>query len=103
MISNIPVEIKYKEKLESLHKFNEILLNNSPIAIAVLNADMSIKYVNPAFIELTGFNHDEVAGLKAPFPWWEKKELKTTMEFFKDLELKKRSKAEIIYRTKAGK
>jgi PAS domain S-box-containing protein len=36
----------------------------------VINPDTSIKYVNPAFEKLTGFTLEEIAGTKAPYPWW---------------------------------
>jgi CheY-like chemotaxis protein len=35
----------------------------------VCNADRSVRYVNPAFEELTGFSRDQLMGRKPPFPW----------------------------------
>ena len=51
-------------------EFSTSLLENAPYPITVINPDTSIKYVNPAFEKLTGFSLAEIAGTKAPFPWW---------------------------------
>jgi PAS domain S-box-containing protein len=58
------------DKIVESEKFNSMLLNNSPNPILVINPDTSIKYVNPAFTELTQFSIDEVIGCKAPYPWY---------------------------------
>ncbi len=56
--------------LKDSEEFNSSLLYNSPNPIIVINPDTSIKYVNPALEELTGFSIEELAGEKAPYPWW---------------------------------
>ncbi len=38
--------------------------------VLVLNADTSVRYVNPAWECLTGFTQGEVIGIRAPYPWW---------------------------------
>jgi PAS domain S-box-containing protein len=64
-------ERKRAEKaLEESQKFSSSLLESSPNPISVFNPDLSIRYVNPAFEKLTGFTLTEIAGMKAPFPWW---------------------------------
>jgi len=93
----------YREKLRNLYKFNEILLKNSPVAIEVLNPDTSIKYVNPAFEKLTGFDFNEIIGIKSPYPWWDKDKISEIMEVFKKLVSGELSKAELFYRSKKGK
>lgn len=50
--------------------FNSGLLTNSPNPILVIDADASIKYVNPAFEKLTSFSSKELIGRKPPYPWW---------------------------------
>ena len=40
--------------------------------MVVINPDTSIKYVNPALENLTGFTAAEVAGRGMPYPWWPK-------------------------------
>jgi len=46
------------------------LLSFSPNPILTFNNDLSIRYVNPAFEEITGFTASELVGLSPPFPWW---------------------------------
>lgn len=76
-----------KEQIEnSLREsdaFNSRLLNNTPNPILVLNADTSIKFVNPAFEKLTGFSASEIIDTKAPYPWWIKENLETTQREFR--------------------
>jgi len=64
------------EALRESQEFSTGLLENSPNPISVLNPDTSIRYVNPAFEKLTGFKLAEIAGMKAPYPWWPKEEKK---------------------------
>ena len=47
------------------------LFNTLPIPLTVGNKDLEIIEVNRAFVELTGFERDEVIGVKPPFPWWD--------------------------------
>ncbi|MBA7653299.1 hypothetical protein ES703_61147 [subsurface metagenome] len=56
--------------LQRSEEFNSSLLTNSPSPILVLNADGSIRYVNPALEKLTGFSSAELIGSKPPYPWW---------------------------------
>lgn len=57
-------------KLIESEEFNSTLLRNSPSPILVINPDSSIKYINPALVQLTGFKEDQIIGLKAPYPWY---------------------------------
>jgi two-component system NtrC family sensor kinase len=59
-----------QEALRESQEFSTGLLENSPNPISVLNPDTSVRYVNPAFENLTGYKLAEIAGRKAPFPWW---------------------------------
>jgi len=56
--------------LRQSEEFTSSLLINSPNPILVLNADASIRYVNPALEKLTGFSSAELVGGKPPYPWW---------------------------------
>ena len=56
--------------LRQSEEFNSSLLNNCPSPILVLNADASVKYVNPALEQLTGFSSAELVGKNPPYPWW---------------------------------
>ena len=57
-------------ELKESEEFNSSLLENSPNPVLVINPDTSVRYVNPAFEQLTGFKLAEILGEKAPFPWW---------------------------------
>jgi len=59
-----------REKLRQSEEFSKSLLVHNPSPIIVVNPDTSIKYINPAFTELTGFDASEVISVKAPYPWW---------------------------------
>lgn len=59
-----------EEALRESEQFSTSLLENAPNPVEVVNPDTSVKYVNPAFENLTGFTSDEAAGQKAPYPWW---------------------------------
>jgi two-component system sensor histidine kinase DegS len=56
--------------LRQSEEFNSSLLTNSPNPILVLNADASIRYVNPALEKLTDFSAAELIGKNPPYPWW---------------------------------
>jgi len=64
----------YKKKVETAlaesEEFNKSLMENAPNPVLVINPDTSIRFVNPAFEKLTGFSSQEIAGRKAPYPWW---------------------------------
>ena len=67
---NITERKRAEEALRESQKFSSSLLESSPNPIIVVNLDTSIRYVNPAFEKLTGFTLAEIAGMKAPHPWW---------------------------------
>ncbi len=70
IISDITERRRWEEILRQSEEFSSTLLKNAPYPLLVLNADMSVKYVNPALEGLAGFSLAEVIGLKAPYPWW---------------------------------
>jgi PAS domain S-box-containing protein len=41
-----------------------------PVAVLLVNPDLTIRLVNKAFSALTGFSQADVAGATAPYPWW---------------------------------
>ena len=52
--------------LQEIQQFNTSLLENAPHATVVINADTSVKYVNPAWERINGWTLEEVEGVKAP-------------------------------------
>jgi len=61
---------KAVEALCASEEFSAHLLASSPNPVIVINPDMSIRYANPALLELTGFAAEEVIDAKIPYPWW---------------------------------
>jgi PAS domain S-box-containing protein len=69
--------------LKESQKFTGSLLENAPHATVVLNADTSVKYVNPAWERINGWTLAEVVGKKAPdYPWWPDEHKESFMEPF---------------------
>ncbi len=68
-----------QEALRDISEFNASLLENSPNPIMVHNPDTAIRYVNPAFVSTTGYSYREIAGAKAPYPWWPKEKQREFM------------------------
>jgi two-component system, LuxR family, sensor kinase FixL len=56
-------------KIKESEAFSSSLMNTTPIPVMVVNLDSSIRYINAAFEELTGFSSDEIVGKKPPYPW----------------------------------
>ena len=69
---------RVKEIIKEKEEFNTNLLHNCPHPIIVINPDTSVRYVNPALEELTGYSSEELLGTKAPYLWWTKTTLKKT-------------------------
>jgi len=82
IIADITERRRWEEVLRQSEEFSSTLLRNAPYPLLVLNADTSVKYVNPALEELTGFSLPEVSGMKAPYPWWTEETGKKTKEDF---------------------
>lgn len=66
---NITDRKKIEKALERANLFTASLLENTPVAILVINLDSSIRYVNPRFEKYTGYTSDEILGVKFPYPW----------------------------------
>jgi len=70
--------------------------------MSVINPDTSIRYVNPAFEKLTGFDLAEIAGKKAPYPWWLKEEAKTMSRALRRAMVSGGKKSEHVFLKKNG-
>jgi PAS domain S-box-containing protein len=76
---------KAEELTKESEEFNSSLLDNSPSPIVVINPDSSVRYVSPAFEELTGFSAAEVVGARAPYPWWTEETPHKTAEDIREI------------------
>ena len=76
---------KAEEQLRESQKFSNSLLESSPTPTSVINLDTSIRHVNPAFEELTGYSAAELIGTKAPFPYWPKETTQENIQSFRKL------------------
>jgi PAS domain S-box-containing protein len=91
---------RYEQKIKESEEFSRSLLINSPNPILVVNPDTSIRYINPAMEELTGYSHAETEGMKIPYPWWCDKTMWNTEQIFINELAENRGKVEEIYRKK---
>jgi len=104
-LHNINLEEERKlaeEALEESEEFSTGLLDNSPTPILVINADTSIRYVNPALEKLTGFSNTELVNLKAPYPWWTEETLKKTSKDLEEATSRGAKRLEELFQKKNG-
>jgi PAS domain S-box-containing protein len=73
-VKDITERKKVEDALRESEAFQAGLLANSPIPISVMNADTSVRYVNPAMERITGFSTEELTGEKAPYCYWAEEE-----------------------------
>jgi len=71
-----------QEALESSRVFADSLLNSSPNPTLIIESDTSLRYVNPAFEQLTGFSFSDVIGKKFPYPWFREETLVDTIKAY---------------------
>jgi PAS domain S-box-containing protein len=90
------------EALKENQEFSTGLLENTPNPKSVLNPDTSIRYVNPAFEKLTGYKLSEIAGMKAPYPWWPKKGRKMMTRTLKKAMMSGGKRSEHVFHKKNG-
>ena len=78
-----------KKTVSTSFRKSQLMLANlsefAPYPLFVINPDTSIRYVNPAFVELTGYTIEELVGCKPPYPWWDGNEETKTRELIANL------------------
>ncbi len=82
---NITEYKKLEESLRKSEEFNTNLIDNAPNPIMLANMDSSIKYVNRALEELTGFSLKELQGKKIPYPYWSDETVEEATRGFQSL------------------
>ena len=93
---------KSEEALRESEEFNATLLENSPNPILVANPDTSIRYVNPALEQTTGFSSEELIGRKPPYPFWTEETLDMTHKDFGEAFKKGARGLEKVFQKKNG-
>jgi len=94
-----------KQVEDALHEseaFSASLVSHSSYPTMAINPDASIRYVNPALEELTGFSAAELVGTKAPYPFWAEETLEQTGRDFPAVMQHGAQRLEQLFQTKAG-
>ena len=91
-----------EESLKSSEELSLSLMENSPSPIMVVNADTSIRYVNPALESLVGLKSSEILGKKSPYPWWPKELENGYSKKFKTVLKKGCNKLELLFNNRMG-
>ena len=102
IIADITERRRWEEALRQSEEFSSTLLRNAPYPLLVINADTSIKYVNPALEEQSGFTMAEVFGMKAPYPWWTEETWEKTSRDFNVARKKGAIGKEELFQKKSG-
>lgn len=72
MLATIRAAVQRGEEAEALkaeRDFYQGITEHLPCALALSDADGIVRYVNPAFKELTGIDSDDILGTPPPYPW----------------------------------
>jgi len=105
-IENLNQEIterkRVEEELQESQRFSSSLLQNSPNPVLVIDPDTSVRYVNPAFEKLTGFNLAEILGEKAPYPWWLEEQRKEISVAIRKAMARGGTRSEHVFQKKSG-
>ena len=102
MATEVTSEIRSREVLLETEVFSGKLLESSSNPILVCNPDHSIRYVNQALSELTGFKFSELVGKKPPYAWWpQQPSLKSRLDLQRT-KGKGHKAVEQLFRSKSG-
>jgi two-component system, NtrC family, sensor kinase len=101
-INDITEQNWAEDTLKENEEFTSNLLINTPNPLFVAYPDSAIKYVNPAFEKLTGFNLSEIIGKKIPYPWWPLETKDEIWDVLKEINFSNGIKKEMAYQKKNG-
>ncbi|MBN1856628.1 MAG: PAS domain S-box protein [Dehalococcoidia bacterium] len=89
--------------LQEQKEFAMTLVTATPHPVVVVNPDLSVRYVNPAFEHFTGFTSGEVLGMGTPRPWWDEGHIDETASIMRaEVSGRKKSDMDVPIRTKQG-
>jgi len=92
-----------EELLRISEEFGSSLMKNASTPIMVMNADYSMRYMNPAFEKIVGYKLSGMIGKKPPYPWWGRLTHKESNRFIKEISEKKVRYDSTRIITKSGK
>jgi hypothetical protein len=84
VLKQIQVRQQTEANLRTETSFRRVIEDSTPIGIRAHDMEKRITYVNRSFSELTGWQPEELIGLKPPFPFWpaeHQEELMEKMEY----------------------
>jgi PAS domain S-box-containing protein len=84
-------------------KFFLDLLESIPFIVMVIDANTSVKYVNAAFEEQTGYSSEKIIEKPAPYPWWTRRTRRTALRETKPNLNRLRKKREVAFTSRDGK
>lgn len=64
-----------EDALRESEEFSSSLRDSSPYPIMVINPDLSIRYVNPAFEKITGYTSFEMIRQQPPYKFWSEEQV----------------------------
>jgi PAS domain S-box-containing protein len=93
---------RVEQSLRETRALTTVLLEDSPVPTAVINADFSIRYVNRAMEQLSGYSSREMIGRKPPFPWWQAEDVEADLGVIRQAVSEGGLVAEKVFRRKTG-
>jgi PAS domain S-box-containing protein len=70
VLKQMQVRQEAEASLRNETSFRNAMENSTPVGIRAHDMQKRITYVNRAFCEMTGWNPEDLIGLKPPFPFW---------------------------------
>jgi PAS domain S-box-containing protein len=87
----------------NLRNFNFELLAHFVNPVLVIDTDKRVRFVNPAFEKLTGYDAGSVIGTRSPFPWWPRGTARSYTSLLRRVMNRGISHYEHRFKTKDGK
>jgi PAS domain S-box-containing protein len=102
VLKDITERKQAERALKESEEFSSNLLSNSPNPILVINPDTSIRYVNAALENMTGYFFQELVGWKSPYPWWVEEAADGIVSGLGETKLKGARRVEECFKRKNG-
>lgn len=99
---DISDRVEYEKALIDSKSRTESLIRSMHDGFSMFDGERRFVDGNPAFFNMIGYKKDELAGRKAPMPYWPEEELPRIEAAFSDLEAGKEGDHEFVFRRKDG-